>query len=242
MKQQDEEGFIDMKKTKGSIYLGIAFLSAVLMLLSPGLAAASTVPPPIIDFRIPGNTGQISYSGGNSPLVGTGIAVDWVEGWNTPLNAGPGNGKAVNATLSFTTGALSSHIGNTWVFGPGGQIGLFGTITDIVGVPTTLLSGVIQQATVTQIDLGVLKIDFMGMTFSDNKIEALHNYFGLTNPFLGAVNLSFFATVNQTTGAFESYQVGSGNIQNMPVPIPPTAYLLASGLLGLIGFRRKFFA
>jgi hypothetical protein len=38
-----------------------------------------------------------------------------------------------------------------------------------------------------------------------------------------------------------SFQYGTGlNEPNLVVPIPPTVWLLGSGLLGLIGFRRKF--
>ncbi len=59
--------------------------------------------------------------------------------------------------------------------------------------------------------------------------------------YAGSLNLSFYAGPFNDAGGFDSSQVLSGNVPNSPspVPIPAAVWLLGSGLIGLVGMRRR---
>src|SRR5262245_42575645 len=90
--------------------LPLAIVSAVL------LWAGSALADPILDFGVIAPTpGTISYAGGASPLVGSGIQVDNVVGLSTPLNNGVLR-NLFSAVLNFSTGASNGPW--SWAGGP----------------------------------------------------------------------------------------------------------------------------
>ena len=190
-----------------------------------------------LDFIItPPTAGTIKYLGGNNPLTGTTIEVDNVYGNNTPSHSGVTLALS-NAVLDFTTGNFSSSTSGEYVFNGGGSLTIYGGIPTLGIADGTLLAiGVFTDS--PDVDVGVGGGTFTA-TFNDNKNSTLVNYYGITSIIFtgGNVNLSFATASNLVPpNAFESSSVLSGDVTNV-VPLPPSALLLGSGLLGLLAFR-----
>ena len=222
----------------------------VLALLALPLAAhaVTNLPPPRanpahIDFWISGGatTGEsnlISYAGGASPLVGTNLSVDSVYGY---YNDGQGTQYPVQyGSLSFTSGAHSTG----WTWGSGGisnTIKLTGGIIDLgIDPDSTLLEGIFSFTGVSKVG-GTNTFEIVGAEFTDTKDSTLAARYGLSSVtgWKGGLDIIFNseATLGNT---FTSESVLGGVVKNTPVPIPPTLWLLGSGLFGLVGLRRRF--
>ncbi|MHC5543842.1 PEP-CTERM sorting domain-containing protein [Singulisphaera rosea] len=198
---------------------------------------------PILDFGVvtptPSPPAKISFAGGATPLVGTGIQVDNVVGLDTPLHDQVLT-LLTSGVLSFTTGNFTGASGGIWNFGSGGNITIMGD--DGFGPPgvTALMTGSFLSATVISVG-GTAKI--AGSAFLNIVDPDLAAYYGLaggaTVPFAGAFNIQFRANATPP-GAFTSTIVLSGDITTSPAPEPGTLALAGVALVGgtLWGRRR----
>jgi hypothetical protein len=235
---------------------------AMALALCGAMVVSAQALPAEIDFNIMADVSgkaSISYAGGGlsnpNPLVGSSIPVFSITGLHTPANSGVTLFLPTNALLGFTTGNFTGFTGEEWLFGGGGSISVIGAIpaqTPVGGTPfggsgATLLSG--QFAGTEDVDqaqgvAGPTNFYITGASFFDQKDAALLAYYGLSFfnglDINGNLNISFNASGQTPPNAFSSTQVLSGDVVNM-VPIPPSALLLGSGLLGLVGlgWRRK---
>ena len=202
-----------------------------------------------IDYTI-GGSGSISYDPTvNNYLSGSGIGVTSVTGNDTPLN--PGSTLPIsNGVMSFQTGALTGTTGgNTWNFGSGGTITLQGGFSaNNTNYPaaTDLITGTFISASVTELQVGEYQFNFVGASLAGADNPNLYQYFGIPAGYVSsnALNLSFIAESN-TGGGFSSLNIYNGTVADAPTPassstpIPAAVYLFGSGLMGLVGMRRK---
>lgn len=208
-------------------------------LIGVGALAYGTAHAASLDFGIISPTsGSLSYAGGVSSLVGTNIDVDEIVGLATPLNENVVS-LCGSCSLDFTTGVSTGG----WSFGAGGTISITGSVDFPVGtdIPagTTLLSGTFNTATIVDLGSGNFEFQIAGGTFNDRKHPDLLAFYGLPDiGYVGGFNLSFSTTADMGN-AFSTTSLGSGDIINQPVPIPPAAWLFGSGLLGLAGIARR---
>src|ERR1039457_4911713 len=178
-------------------------------------------------------------------LHGSNIGVTKITGIETTQNAAAVNALSINGgALNFVTGAFTGKTGNTWNFAGGGSISVVGGITPLlIANGSTLLNGSFTTATVTELPLlGQLRFDIVGATFNDADHQLIYNYLNIPADSASAegMNLSFIAN-GAANGGFVSTSIASGSIVDVPTPtpIPAAAWLLGSGLLGLVGIRRK---
>lgn len=220
--------------------LGLATGGAIGLL--PNVSAAALTPT--LDFGIIApTTGSISYAGGASPLLGSGIQVDNIVGLDTPLNAGTESLCAL-CVLNFGTGNFVSHIGNVWTYSGGGSISIKGGVDfDPVALDgleiasgSTLLTGTFNTAQVFDLGSGAFQFRIAGASFIDKKHADLLAFYGLpiNANYQGGMNISFLGATNGG-GGFTSSSVFSGDITNQPLPVPlPAAFLLFLSGIGVI--------
>jgi hypothetical protein len=204
----------------------LAIIMAMALVLC-GALAMSAQASFTLDFNIisPSN-GTGTFAGGANPFIGTDIAVLNVVGLDTPLNAG--------VTIPITNGLLNFATGNfIGVSGPEFEFGTGGSFT-ITGSGVTLLQGsFIKNAAGEGPEL---EPGAPGPLFSadyvDVKNSRLAAFFGVPVNETGSINLRFNGALDVDGFKLTSL---SGDCTN--VPVPPTALLLGSGLLGLVGLR-----
>ena len=184
--------------------------------------------------------GTVSFAGGSAPLIGTGISVTAVVDKDTANIPIP----VTDGVLSFTTGPLTGFSPTEWDFGGGASssIKITGAVpaAGITDPSTVLLSGTFDLAKVIYLVNSLFTFNVAAAGFQDTKDPALLEYFDIPagTPFIGSFNLSFNTAAGQIPpGSFASVTMGSGNLFNVPVPIPPSLLLLGTGLVGLMGLR-----
>ena len=195
-----------------------------------------------IDYTV-GGSGLISYDPTvNNFLNGNALNVTGVTGNDAKLNTGI-TLPIIDGLLNFQTGALTSLTGNSWNFGSGGTITLQGGIAALnLPTGTTLLSGSFLSASVTALPLGSYQFDIMGASLEGTDNQNIYQYYGIPagSGSSLALNLSFIGMSN-AGGSFTSLNNFGGIVVDSPtpVPIPAAAYLFGSGLMGLLGIRRR---
>jgi|GEM_PF-5974937 len=232
----------------------VALVAALIVMGLISTSSADMMVAKYIDFNMDANhpsNATISYGTKGGSLSGQNISVDTVQGF-IDQNQNTGSALTItNGALNFTTGTLTSYNNNVWTFGSGGNITLTGGVSSI-GIndnnSTTLLSGsfgtaVVQMIPVVFDGLTYFNFSFLLASFSDTKNDTLAEYFFGSNPgaFVGGLNLSFTTLSLGQDNTFTSQNLGSGDIINTPVPLPEAFWLLGSGLIALVGIRRKAF-
>ena len=230
----------------------LSFLLVAVVAVSPARASA------ILDFGsgFAGPGGTVSYAGGSSALVGQGIRIGALIGFNTPDNAGTyaitGN-NASYGVLNFRTGAYQGFSNNNYQFAGGGYFEIFGNVAaaGVSGNDTgfsgqgggaLLLSGSFTGAQMSANGVGGA-VSFFTPTGFDTKNAALVDFFGLAANTLFALS-GYSVEVGNVRGngaPFTSIALGSTDIVNTAVPEPASLLMLGSGLtlLGSAIRRRR---
>jgi hypothetical protein len=222
--------------------LFLHFTPLVLSILIPPASMAEAV----IDFGVVAPTaGVISYAGGVTPMIGSGIQVDNVVGIGTPSQNFVAR-NCLSCVLNFATGNLLSSGANLWSFGGGGNLTLTGTV-DLNGdglVGTGDATGVLMSGYFSAASVSVQNLVFRvaAASFSSVLSTALTNFYG-TDPspftYQSGLNVSFMSSAIPPAG-FTSGPLLSGDVV-AATPEPASLFLLvtvlvASGIL----FRRRF--
>jgi hypothetical protein len=205
----------------------------------------------VIDFELqPIQTGTVSYGGGATNLVGFDLLIDKITGIGTNLNAG--NTAALTNTtntglLNFTGPGFTTSLPSHWLFtsnlGTSSLVisGPFSNGGTTITTPVPSITGNWTNAEVHQI--GNTNSYAVTGVFTDLKSDPLLAYFGESGTGPETATFAFGITLPAgiSPGApFTSLTVSSGDITETPatVPVPPSAILLGSGLLALVGLRK----
>src|SRR5690606_28807543 len=187
--------------------------------------------------------GTIYYTGGNSPLEGSGVTLDLVIGTGTPDNDGV-PALCINCVLNFVTGDFLVGDGTAYVFDGGGSFtitggvdltgnGLLGDPGDIVA-GTSLLSGAFVGQQYVLLDAGFSALQLsLGSSSVDTGLSA---YYGLAAFGGNTLLLAEFVGVGEAPGPFVSTSI-SGVLTS--VPEPTSLVLFGLSMAGFLARRRK---
>jgi hypothetical protein len=207
----------------------LAGLVLSLFLVVPVFAA------PVIDFTDGDGAGGTIVALGGGNYQGINIALDSLEVTGT-LNAG------VYDLTGLLTASADPHdqLAASLNFNSStGVISIVGGVTGTgIASDTTLLSGTITNFNVTPYGSSIL-ISASGYDIKDGN---LLKYFGIDES-TNFTFLSFLIGIDTVTNSngINSYYVNSVDISNTATPIPGAIWLLGSGLVGLVGIRRRRF-
>ncbi|MDY6988795.1 MAG: VPLPA-CTERM sorting domain-containing protein [Thermodesulfobacteriota bacterium] len=239
------------RPSRGSCERSPGYSAIVIAILILFLSPTPGLPSQIhFDIDTP-TTGSISWAGGEAPLVGSDIEVDQVMGLGTP-NYPDVAYSVTDGELDFQTGKCLDVIDEgpfyRWTFAGGGWITLTGGVDfdgDGSNIPTgtLLMDGEFSFCEVTYMDFygAEKKWSVTFASFTDDKAEGLTTHYGMPSGlYNGNFNISFEAEDDDPTDGFESSDVLSGDISNYAIiPAPAAAWLLGSGLIGLVVVRRR---
>jgi PEP-CTERM motif len=214
----------------------------------PMLGGTAARAQPTLDFTVPASNpgASISYAGGATDLVGTGITITQVQGLDTPMS-----NLVIEAitsgALNFTSGAFTGNVGTSeWVFGagPAGGLTITGGISSLgLANGSTLLSGTIESVSVIAAG-STFKVGIAAFLNTINSTLASHYGFqgGSGASWTGVYNIGFNAK-GSAPGSFSSSSVQSGGVDTSPIVPEPSSLVIAGlGALGMIAFglwRRK---
>ena len=193
-----------------------------------------------INFNVPpsGAAGSISYAGGTSALVGSGITISDIIGVNTPSYAG--SLACVGCTLNFTTLGNISASATNWTFGGGSGTAftIYGTAPAAgITTATTLLAGYFNGATVDVLGFGTFRV--IGASTINTVNTTLFNFLmgaGASSTIGTTFSANYIQQFTALAGAgysFKSATLLDGQVSNL-VP-EPTSLLLSGTVAAIIG-------
>ncbi len=237
-----------MKKLTLSIF-GLV-LAIALLVAAPGQSAAA----PMAMFTAAGS-GYLSWAGPGTPLTGQ-VEVMEVTGFDSVFNvtmdslidSGSPYAGSTAGIMTFTTG---NQIGTNFTWAGGGSFSISGGSSDLgISTGSALLKG---TGTLGEVTINVisgapfLEVVFSSLSGSIHPTIAAAAGFGTTSV-NGYMNIGFNSDTAPSFAGFTFGSpsdpnvaiLGSGVVANTPVPVPPSVLLLAPGLLGLVGMRKRF--
>ncbi len=197
----------------------LMILVAGIFLFSPGAWAAPLNLELADDPDIMSDWINVSYNAETQRFTANGVAMTYYDG-NTQEDINGGN---------FEISAIIDNDGNLI----SGNLTIGGTVPTLTGLNSgTLLIGELNGE---YFGFGANLLEF---TFTPNGGDAKDDFIAV-NP-LGGVLLTY-GMFSSFPGSFTNNfsNLGMGYCDTAPVPIPGAIWLLGSGLIGLLGFRRK---
>jgi hypothetical protein len=178
-----------------------------------------------------------------APAVGDNIVINYAPNYPSNWNGGPFTLTDQTTIQSYVTYCLT----DTEYFTPGAQYKVTGYETDISTNVALLYYNV--WANTGKIDLSTdqAKKDFQSAIWYFNRSDAdsvNSNQGYLSSQYLLS-NTSFWSSLTTLPSNLEVVAVNYGSdaqdqLGVKPVPIPAAFWLLGSGLIGLVGVRRRF--
>jgi hypothetical protein len=225
-----------MKRARGknSMMKTILKMLVVLSLLvMPAVAGAVQTQ---VDFLVFNSGGSVTYtptSASTGTLTGANIEISKVIGYYTPANPSVAYWTLVHdpgtVTLSFTAPATVIYSGG----GIANYSAFGGTVAIKYSGGGDLLNGTVLNGVMTNMNINFQQGTFGAKFHCDALSAAIQGFYGVGDLPLGSISLSGVPNAGLT-----SFTPNTGSVS--VVPIPGAVWLLGTGLVGLVGVRRRF--